>query len=211
MDYNELYQTIEDVNRMNRTIDEMNRFNDPVQRDVIVGDWKRKKPLSKKNQRTSIIILLIFILLMVGAFVTFVYAEQPSTSERYEQLLDEETRQKWNKMNSQMEEYQQKKEERHNRWMLMVYICAAIAVIPTINMLGQFVLGKLELKSAKDVLYIFSVCIGLGILLFAINLGAVYLMFYAERSIQVMALAAILFGGGAALWIASFRTKKKNP
>lgn len=153
---------------------------------------------------------MIFILLMVGAFVTFVYAEQPSTSERYEQLLDEETRQKWDKMNSQMEEYQQKKEEHHNRWMLMVYICAAIAVIPTINMLGQFVLGKLELKSAKDVLYIFSVCIGLGILLFAINLGAVYLMFYAERSIQVMALAAILFGGGAALWIASFRTKRKQ-
>ena len=104
MEDNELYQTIEDVNRMNRTIDEMNRFNDPVQRDVIVGDWKRKKPLSKKDQRTSIIILLIFILLMVGAFVTFVYAEQPSTSERYEQLLDEETRQKWDKMNSQMEE-----------------------------------------------------------------------------------------------------------
>ena len=60
MEDNELYQTIEDVNRMNRTIDEMNRFNDPVQRDVIVGDWKRKKPLSKKDQRTSIIILLIF-------------------------------------------------------------------------------------------------------------------------------------------------------
>ena len=81
MDYNELNQTIEDVNRINRTIDEMNRFNDPVQRDVIVGDWKRKKPVSKKDQRTALIILLIFVLLMVGAFVAFVYAEEPSSSE----------------------------------------------------------------------------------------------------------------------------------
>lgn len=134
-----------------------------------------------------------------------------SIPEMYEELMNEESKAQYDKMHAQMEEYQQKKEERHNRWMLMVYICAAIAVIPTINMLGQFVLGKLELKSAKDVLYVFSVCIGLGVVLFAINLGAVYLMFYAERSIQTMALAAILFGGGAALWIASFRTKKKNP
>lgn len=134
-----------------------------------------------------------------------------SIPEMYEELMNEESKAQYDKMHAQMEEYQQKKEEHHNRWMLMVYICAAIAVIPTINMLGQFVLGKLELKSAKDVLYIFSVCIGLGVVLFAINLGAVYLMFYAERSIQAMALAAILFGGGAALWIASFRTKKKNP
>ncbi len=134
-----------------------------------------------------------------------------SIPEMYEELMNEESKAQFDKMHAQMEEFQQKKEERHNRWMLMVYICAAIAFIPTINMLGQFVLGKLELKSAKDVLYVFSVCIGLGVVLFAINLGAVYLMFYAERSIQVMALAAILFGGGAALWIASFRTKKKNP
>lgn len=134
-----------------------------------------------------------------------------SIPEMYEELMNEESKAQFDKMHAQMEEFQQKKEERHNRWMLMVYICAAIAFIPTINMLGQFVLGKLELKSAKDVLYVFSVCIGLGVVLFAINLGAVYLMFYAERSIQAMALAAILFGGGAALWIASFRTKKKNP
>ena len=94
--------------------------------------------------------------------------------------------------------------------MLMVWICAAIATMPTLYMFSQFVQGKLELKSAKDVLYIFSVCIGSGIALFAINLAGTYLMFYAERSIQMMALAAILFGGGAALWIASFRTKRKQ-
>ena len=131
-------------------------------------------------------------------------------TEMYAELMNEESKAQYDKMHAQLEEYEQKRDERHNRLMLMVWICAAIATIPTLSLFGQFLLGKLELKTAKDVLHVFGVSIGLGIVLFAINLTAVYLMFYAERSVQMMALAVILFGGGAALWIASFKTKRKN-
>lgn len=138
------------------------------------------------------------------------YVGNEDISKMYEELMNEESKAQYDKMLAQMEEYEQKREEHHNRWMLMVYICAAIAAMPTLYMLWQLILGKLELHSAKDVLCVFGVSIGSGIVLFAINLAAVYLMFYAERSVQAMALAVILFGGGAALWIASLRTKKKN-
>lgn len=131
-------------------------------------------------------------------------------SEMYEELMNEESKAQYDKMHAQLEEYEHKSEERHNRWMLMVYLCGAIAAMPTLYMLGQLLLGKLGLKSAKDVLYVFGVNIGLGIVLFVINLTAVYLMFYAERNIKTMALTVILFGGGAALWMASARTKKKE-
>lgn len=59
-------------------VDNLQRYNDPVQRDVITGDWDSKKSVKTKNQRLSLIVFLIFVLLMVGAIVTFVYAEQPS-------------------------------------------------------------------------------------------------------------------------------------
>ena len=131
-------------------------------------------------------------------------------TEMYAELMNEESKAQYDKMHAQLQEYEQKKEERHNRWMLVVYVCGVIAVLPTLYMLLQFVSGKLDLHTGADVARVFGVCIGAGILLFAVNLSALYLMFYAERSIQVMALAAILFGGGAALWIASLKTKKKE-
>ena len=131
-------------------------------------------------------------------------------SKIYEELMNEDSKAQYEKMQSQMDDYLQKKEERHRRWMLLVYVCAAIAIIPVGNMFIQLLKGNLGSLTVGDMLYIFSVCIGTGILVFLINLGGSYLMFFAERSIQVMVLAVILFGGGAALWIASFRTKKKN-
>lgn len=131
-------------------------------------------------------------------------------SKMYEELMNEESKAQYEKMQSQMDDYLQKKEKRHRRWMLMVYVCAAISVIPVAGMFVQLLRGRLGSLTAGDMLYIFGVCIGTGIMVFLINLGGSYLMFFAERSIQVMALAVLLFGGGAALWVASFRAKKRN-
>lgn len=131
-------------------------------------------------------------------------------NEMYSELMNEELKAQYDKMQAQLEEYEQKREESHNRWMLVVWICAAIAAMPTFYMLVQWLRGKLDLKTAKDVLYVFGVCIGMGVVLFAIHLTAFYLMFYAERSVQTMALALVLFGGGATLWIATLRASKKH-
>jgi magnesium-transporting ATPase (P-type) len=208
MEDNELYQTIEDVNRMNRTIDEMNRFNDPVQRDVIVGDWKRKKPLSKKDQRTSIIILLIFILLMVGAFVTFVYAEQPSTSERYEQLLDEETRQKWDKMNSQMEEIVQKEEENEQLWHILIGISAVISLGPIVRVGIDVARSKIRVNSVSGAVQGAAILVLGSLALFAINLGFFYISFKVGHQAKMALLSVITIAATVALMIWYFRRLK---
>ena len=131
-------------------------------------------------------------------------------SEMYEELMNEESKAQYEKMQSQMDDYLRKKEEHHRNWMLMVIACAALAIMPTLNMFIQLLRGKLGLVSVRDVLYVFGICIGTGILLFVFNLGGVYLMFFAERSIQNLAVVILLFGGGSLLWYASFKTKKKN-
>ena len=138
------------------------------------------------------------------------YIGREDISEMYEELMNEESKAQFDKMHAQLEEYEQKSEERHNRLMLMVYVCAAIAAMPTLYLFWQLILGKLDLKTAIDVLRVFGISIGLGIVLFVINVTGVYLMFYAERDVKNIALTILLFGGGAALWIASVRTKKKE-
>ncbi len=131
-------------------------------------------------------------------------------SKMYEELMNEETKAQYEKMQSQMNDYFRKKEEHRRNWILMVILCAALAIMPTVNMFIQLLRGKLGLVSVRDVLYVFGICIGTGILLFVFNLCGVYLMFFAERSIQNLAVVIILFGGGSLLWYASFKTKKKN-
>lgn len=139
--------------------------------------------------------------------VSIIDNEKP-VSKIYEELMNEESKAQYEKMQSQMDDYLQKKEKHHRRWMLLVYISVAIAIIPMGNMFIQLLKGNLGSLSFGDMLYIFCVCISTGVLVFLVNLGGSYLMFFAERSIQVMALSVILFGGGAALWIASLKTKK---
>lgn len=131
-------------------------------------------------------------------------------SEMYEELMNEETKAQYEKMQSQMNDYFRKKEEHHRHWILMVFVCAVLAIMPSVNMFIQLLRGKLGLVSVRDVLYVFGICIVTGILLFVFNLGGVYLMFFAERSIQNLAVVILLFGGGSLLWYSSFKTKKKN-
>ena len=93
----------------------------------------------------------------------------------------------------------------------MIAVCAVLAVIPIVKMFILLLRHKLGDLSVSDVFYILGVCIGSGILFFVINLTGTYLMFFAERSVQILALSAILFCGGAALWYTSFKSKKKEP
>ena len=116
-------------------VDNLQRYNDPVQRDVITGDWDSKKSVKTKNQRLSLIVFLIFVLLMVGAIVTFVYAEQPSTSQQYEQLLNEETRQKYDDMHQQMDDIIQKREASNQRWRMLIAIAAPAQAVTSVSAL----------------------------------------------------------------------------
>ena len=117
-------------------------------------------------------------------------------SEMYEELMNEESKAQYEKMQSQMNDYFRKKEEHHRHWILMVFVCAVLAIMPSVNMFIQLLRGKLGLVSVRDVLYVFGICIGTGILLFVFK--------------QNLAVVILLFGGGSLLWYASFKTKKKN-
>ena len=196
----------EDIDRLNLQImDNLNRFNDPVQRDVIMGDWDRKRS-PRKNQRISLIVFLIFVLLMVGAIVTFVYAGKPATtSEQYEQLLDEETRLKRDNMNRQMDEIVRKQEEDDLLWKMMIGVAAVISLIPIARVITDVVRNRIHVRSAFEVIQGAAILVLGSLLLFGINLFFLYMSFKVEQQVKLAILSLITLICVIALLIWYFR------
>lgn len=186
-------------------VDNLQRYNDPVQRNVITGDWDSKKSVKTKNQRLSLIVFLIFVLLMVGAIVTFVYAEQPSTSQQYEQLLNEETRQKYDNMHQQMDDIIQKREASNQRWRMLIAIAAIISLLPAARVVKDAVRGRIPVRSAKGAFQGAAIIIAGSLALFAINLGFFYFSYEVELQIRLAILSLLTIIGVIALLIWYFK------
>ena len=49
--------------------EEIQRLNDPVRRDVIMDDWRKKRKDSKTNNLLSLIVFIIAALVMIGIYI----------------------------------------------------------------------------------------------------------------------------------------------
>ena len=105
--------------------------------------------------------------------------------------------------------YDKKPDGKDKSLMLTVCLSAILAIIPTAYLLIQYMRNGLGLTSLREVLYVFGISVCTGVVCFALHTTALYIMFYAERSVRHMVLAAVLFGGGISLLTASINKNRR--
>ena len=173
----------------------------------------------------SVIVSIAAILLLSGSYITMSYASAASSAQSsmeryqlemkkieggspYEELLDEESRAQYEKMNRQMDEILQKEEQTRTKWMYIFIICA----IPPLMFMGfilySYINDKTYRPKTKEVIVVSCVTIALGMLLYLMNVLFFYLKFYANEKIQalIVFIAMII----AAVFLYHYNKKKKK-
>ncbi len=181
-------------------------ITDPVHRDMLWDDWKRK-PYGKKNsQRTSLIVFLIAVLLMAGAVLTFVYAQQPTASEIYQQELirqlhtdslgnTSDSYKAFENMNQEMDRIIQQEQEHRQTWIYILSICAIAPLAFILYMIVAYFKNKDYRPTWREVLLTAGVTVVTAVLLYVVDVFFFYMRFYAENSMRKAFMALLLFFG----------------
>lgn len=202
---------------------EQQKFSDPVQRDVITGDWEHGGHKKKVKIRYAVILFLVAALLMMGAYLVMTHAAQPQSSEKnafelpeitddnpYSIYITGESRVQYEKMQKEIKKYIQKREENRARMRYIIIFCALSALFPLLYVIVQYLCGRLSLTSTRDFLSVIAICLGCGVLLFINRLAYSYIMFIADRNERMLAFTIIMIAAAIALWYFARRAKSKQ-
>ena len=213
------------------------QIHDQVMRDMIFDDWKKNTRKTRRDSRQSIIVLLIAILLFIGAYCAFLWAAPPNgsdinsseiykkemlkvlsekhslndgSSEQYESLLNDESRELYDEMNQKMEEIKKQEEEQKAARTRMMLICA----IPPLLFLGYVIYSYAKLDGIKatpmEVFIAIVVSIAIAAVLYIIHLLFYYMRFYAESSLRALFLGVVMLVAAIVLWRKHIREKQKK-
>ena len=206
-----------------RIFEQAQRFNDPVNRDVMMGDWNINSHGKEYSKWWGIVIFLVAVLLMLGAYMVFTHAQSDSqTPERYRQeiikkmgedsvdCMNVDSQTQYDKILQQMKVCLQKKERRDNRCLCLIIVCA---VAPAL-FVGYVVYSYLRRDGYKprrsELVLVSVVTIFLAIVLYLSEMAYFYARFYSttkERSI-IWAFVAVM--SAALLWYFGRRRKKRK-
>ena len=181
-------------------------ITDPVHRDMMWGDRKRKPYTKKYSQRTSLIVFLIAVLLMAGAILTFVYAQKPTSSEIYQQELikqlhtdslgnTSDSYKAFENMNQEMDRVIQKEEEHRQTWIYILSICAIAPLAFVIYMIVAYFKNKDYRPTWREVLLTAGVTVVTAALLYVVDVFFFYMRFYAEDNMRKAFIVLIVFFG----------------
>ena len=195
-------------------------ITDPVHRDMMWNDWKRKPYTGKYSQRTSLIVFLIAVLLMAGAILTFVYAQEPWSSERYqEELIKQlhtdslgnlsESYQTYEHMNQEMDRIIQQEQERRKMWIYILSICALSPLSFIIYTIVSYLKNKEYRPSMREVLLVAGVTIATAVVLYVVDVFFFYIRFYADYSTRHLIVVLIGLIGLGWLVYQLIKTKKQ--
>ncbi len=160
----------------------------------------------KYSQRTSLIVFLIAVLLMAGAILTFVYAQQPTSSELYQQELikqlhtdslgnTSDSYKAFENMNQEMDRVIQKEEEHRQTWIYILSICAIGPLAFVIYMIVAYVKNKDYRPTWRDVLFLTGVTVVTAVVLYVVDVFFFYMRFYAEYNMRIAFIVLIVFFG----------------
>lgn len=205
-------QVEEQLLRDQRLTDESARWiADPVHRDMMWDDWK-KPAADGHGRRTSLIVFLIFVLLTAGAILAFVHAQQPTSSELYQQELIRqlhtdslgnlsESYKAYERMNQEMDHVVQKEQEHRTAWLISLAMCAVSPLWFMGYVVVLYLRNKTYRPGRREVLLVAVVTIAAAIVMYVINVSFTYVRFFADRSIRDLSIVLVgLLAIGWLVW-----------
>ncbi len=136
-------------------------------------------------------------------------ADSASSTEQYKKLMDAVTAEKYEKMSSQMKEYSERKEEQDHKWRICIIACVIISLLPVFKVVKGYLCGELPKPSAGELMSAGFLCLSGSVVIFLLNLAALYMSFHAGYQEQMALFCVIILACAIALWYFARRKTSK--
>lgn len=151
-------------------------------------------------------VFLICALLTGGAFVTFGYAQQPSSMESYQQELvrqlhtdslgnHSESYKAYERMNQEMDSLVKQREEQRKIWMYILCFCAITPLLFIVYMVATYLKNRDYRPTWREVLIVAGYTIVTSAILYVVDVSFFYLRFYADHKTRMATLSLITLIG----------------
>ena len=165
-------------------------------------------------------VFLICALLTGGAFVTFGYAQQPSSVEAYQQELVRqlhtdslgnysESYKAYERMNQEMDSLFKQREEQRKIWMYILCFCAITPLLFIVYMVAIYLKNRDYRPTWREVLIVAGYTIVTSAILYVVDVFFFYLRFYADHKTRMATLSLITLMGLGWVVYQLMKVKKK--